>query len=1298
MGAAVEAPVAAAAPPPQPAAVRAQARPPNFSNLVGKAEVPVPVAVPAAPVLPDPRAGVQAQVMASVARISAFPAATLKAEQTLVGELGFDSLMLVELDADVGKAFPQLGGLPRELFSKTTTVGLIVDHVVKALQGGPGQASEPAAASTGQALVERYVPVVVPAPLHAVSERIHTFERPLLVTGDAHGLGELLVARLKAQGFAAELAGAPARSGYSGVIHLEGLGARGDTRAPARRVLELAQGLDAEKVECFVTVTGLGGRFGLEGVAAEQLGQVGALGFTKALAQEWPDATVKAFDVDPALPADVVARALVDELLSGDRACEVGLTREGRVGVALERQAAPRAGTSLEQASVVVVTGGARGLGLKFARALASRYGCAVALVGRSAPSDEAAKATASVKAAGARGCTYHQADVKDPAGVAAAVAAVRAAHGRIDAVVHAAGVLADGLVGSRKPAQLDEVVDTKVGGAQALLEATRGEGLALLVLVGSWAGRFGNAAQTAYSAANEMLARLAAPSTATGGPRVVAIDFPPFEESEMARKIPGFKKAELKAQGVTFLSDEAGLAAFLTEVASGQGEVLVGRNVPRQAQRHVAAFPVSRLSHVYLNDHTMAGQRVLPFAAALDHVAAAALEAAGASLDAPFSVTDFKLERAVLVPDTTWLEVAVTRTQPQGGEAALDVTLSQGHALSYRGQVRPGSDGTAPPAVKVYRPTPQLPMSLQDFYGGFTFHGPRLQGITAVEAVGEDGVVGLVKGCRPADWIKDPLRTRWAVDPLLLDASFQLAGYWAWVKHQRAGFPVALGRLVQLRPLGLGPVRCTVSFEAATEDVFTGTLVWQDLSGEVVAYLTGMQAEFKKRDPQFQAGAQAKASAPAAEVGAAAASPEAEGAVAAAVVAIDESTWNPARFPEYEELLERIQMAEAFGLRNPYFSVHEAICGDTTVVNGKKMINFSSYNYVGNSGDPVVSKAAQDAIATYGTSVSASRVASGEKPLTRELEKALADFFGTEDCIVLVSGHATNVSVVGHVVGAGDLVLHDALAHDSIIQGAKLSGAKRRPFPHNDFEALDRMLTSLRPHYRRVLIAIEGTYSMDGDIPELPRFIELKKKHHALLLVDEAHSAGVVGRTGRGVGEYFDVVRSDVDMWMGTLSKSFASCGGYIAGSHALVEYLKYTTPGFVYSVGISPPNAAAALAATQQILAHPERVQRCKDNAARFIGLLKDRGINTGMTRDTAVVPAIIGNSVLCLQVSDALKERGINVQPILYPAVEEDQARLRFFLSSLHHEEQLVTTANVLKEELDRLTRELTGDAVA
>jgi 8-amino-7-oxononanoate synthase len=665
--------------------------------------------------------------------------------------------------------------------------------------------------------------------------------------------------------------------------------------------------------------------------------------------------------------------------------------------------------------------------------------------------------------------------------------------------------------------------------------------------------------------------------------------------------------------------------------------------------------FPVSRLNHVYLNDHQMNGQRVLPLAAALDHVAAAAVATQGDP--AAFSVSDFKLERPILVPDTTWLEVQV--------KASGEVTLSNGEAVSYRGTVTP------PQALLPVKPIAPsaLPLPLEQFYSGITFHGPRLQGITAIEGLSDEGIVGWVKGCQPADWIKDPLRSTWAVDPLIVDSSFQLAGYWAWVKEQRAGFPVGFAEYTQVKPFGEGPVKCTVRFTSREGDGFVGDLTWQDAAGEVIASMRGVRGEFKTVE---------------------AAAPKAPG--------VDPATYDPALFPEYEELKERIQLAEAFGLKNPYFSVHERICNDTTQVNGKEMINFSSYNYVGNSGDPLVSAAAKAAIEKYGTSVSASRVASGEKPLHRDLEVGLARFFGTEDALVFVSGHATNVTVIGHVVGAQDLILHDALAHDSIIGGAKLSGAKRRPFPHNDWEALDRTLTSLRPHYRRVLICIEGTYSMDGDIPDLPKFIEVKKKHGAMLLVDEAHSAGVLGKTGRGVGEYWNVNRADVDMWMGTLSKSFASCGGYICGSHALIEYLKYTTPGFVYSVGISPPNAAAALAALQQIEAHPERVARAQGQAKKFLQLLKARGIDTGMSKDSAVVPAIIGNSLICLQLSDRLKDRGVNVQPILYPAVEESAARLRFFLCSTHTDEQLNQTADILKEELTRLQREHENDAVA
>jgi 8-amino-7-oxononanoate synthase len=382
--------------------------------------------------------------------------------------------------------------------------------------------------------------------------------------------------------------------------------------------------------------------------------------------------------------------------------------------------------------------------------------------------------------------------------------------------------------------------------------------------------------------------------------------------------------------------------------------------------------------------------------------------------------------------------------------------------------------------------------------------------------------------------------------------------------------------------------------------------------------------------------------------------------------------------------------------LGNPFFQVHERVSRDTTVIGGREMINFSSYNYVGMSGDPVVSAAAKAAIDRYGTSVSASRLVSGEKGLHRDLERAIADFIGAADAIVFVGGHSTNETTVGHLFGPGDLILHDALAHNSIIQGCILSGAHRRPFPHNNWRVVEKLLADLRGDYRRVLVAIEGVYSTDGDIPDLPRFIEVKKRHKAFLMVDEAHSAGVLGPRGRGIGEYFGVDPTDVDLWMGTLSKSFGSCGGYIAGCRAMVEYLKYTAPGFVYSVGISPANAAAALAAIRRLRDEPERVARLHERARLFLTLARSRGLNTGLSKDSPIVPVILGDSVHCLRLSRALFDRGINVQPILYPAVEERAARLRFFITANHTEEQIRHSIDVTAEAVERINPKYLGQA--
>jgi 8-amino-7-oxononanoate synthase/acyl carrier protein len=393
-------------------------------------------------------------------------------------------------------------------------------------------------------------------------------------------------------------------------------------------------------------------------------------------------------------------------------------------------------------------------------------------------------------------------------------------------------------------------------------------------------------------------------------------------------------------------------------------------------------------------------------------------------------------------------------------------------------------------------------------------------------------------------------------------------------------------------------------------------------------------------------------------------------------------------KMPEYQRLKATMNMLSMTGVPNPYFSVHERVTNDTTMIGGRELVSFSSYNYLGMSGDPEVAHAAKEAIDLFGTSVSASRLVSGEKTLHRELERSIATWLGVEDSIVYVGGHATNETTIGHLFGPGDLIAHDALAHNSIIQGAILSGARRRPFPHNDYQALDELLSEIRGEYRRVLIVVEGVYSMDGDFPDLPRFIEAKKKHKAFLMVDEAHSVGTMGERGHGIGEHFHIDQRDVDLWMGTLSKSFGSCGGYIAGCKEVVEYLKYTAPGFVYSVGLSPSNCAAAIASLRVLEKEPERVQRVQENSRLFLALAKERGLNTGLSNNTPVVPVIIGNSMHALQLSRALFERGINVQPILYPAVEEEKARLRFFITANHTAEQIQASVDAVAEELAKI----------
>ncbi len=393
------------------------------------------------------------------------------------------------------------------------------------------------------------------------------------------------------------------------------------------------------------------------------------------------------------------------------------------------------------------------------------------------------------------------------------------------------------------------------------------------------------------------------------------------------------------------------------------------------------------------------------------------------------------------------------------------------------------------------------------------------------------------------------------------------------------------------------------------------------------------------------------------------------------------------------EQYLQR-RLAGKLELANPYFRVHEGVASARTVIGGRELVNFCSYDYLGLNGDPRIAAAAKEAIDAYGISASASRCVAGERPVHRRLEERLAQHYGVEDCAVFVSGWMTNTGVIGELVGAKDLVLLDEAMHNSALMGGALSGATRKNFRHNDLAHLDAILTEFRGRFARALIVVEGLYSMDGDHPDLAGLVALKERHEAWLMVDEAHALGVLGARGFGLAEECGVDPRDVDIWMGTLSKALASCGGYIAGSAALVDYVKSQVGAFVYSVAMPPVIAAAAEAALELLHLEPERTARLRRNGQAFRTHAKTRGLDTGTSCGAAIAPVIIGDSLPTALLSERLFERGFNTFPVIYPGVPARQARLRFFLTANHEEAEMEAVLDATVEELaqvnDRIRR--------
>lgn len=394
---------------------------------------------------------------------------------------------------------------------------------------------------------------------------------------------------------------------------------------------------------------------------------------------------------------------------------------------------------------------------------------------------------------------------------------------------------------------------------------------------------------------------------------------------------------------------------------------------------------------------------------------------------------------------------------------------------------------------------------------------------------------------------------------------------------------------------------------------------------------------------------------------------------------------------PGYETMRVQRAFGAKLGLSDPYYRVHETRAGATSRLSGRDVINFASYDYLGLNGDARIVEAVSRAVRDFGTSVSASRLSAGERVAHRDLEQQLAANYEAEDAIVFVSGHATAVSTIATLLEPRDLIIHDALIHNCVVAGARMSGATRRIFEHNDLDALEDLLRTERHRFRRAMIATEGLFSMDGDGPDLARLVDLKDRYGCWLLVDEAHSIGTLGARGRGVFEHAGVDPARVDIWLGTLSKSLVSCGGYVAGSRALVDYLKSVSPGFVYSVGIPVPAAVASSEALRIMALEPERVRRLQDNSALFASEARAKGLDIGTSWGVAIVPVIVGDTLRTVMLAERLLAHGINAFPVLPPGVPDRTARLRFFLSCDHTAEQIVEAVATVRRELDALVEE-------
>jgi 8-amino-7-oxononanoate synthase len=361
-----------------------------------------------------------------------------------------------------------------------------------------------------------------------------------------------------------------------------------------------------------------------------------------------------------------------------------------------------------------------------------------------------------------------------------------------------------------------------------------------------------------------------------------------------------------------------------------------------------------------------------------------------------------------------------------------------------------------------------------------------------------------------------------------------------------------------------------------------------------------------------------------------------------------------------------------------PYFRRLEGPAGPVVEMEGAERIMLGSNNYLGLTADPRVIEAAHDAIRRYGTGLTGSRLLNGTLDLHLQLESEIAEWMGTEEAIVFSTGHQSNVGTLGTILAPGDTVIADSADHASILDGCLLSRAKLRPFKHNRLDRLEKMLERAGEDGGGVLVVVDGVFSMEGDVAPLPRIVELVKAHGARLMVDEAHAAGVLGARGAGASELFGV-EADVDLRMGTFSKSLASCGGFIAGPHEVIDFLRISSRAFLFTASNVPAAVGAALAALRIVRSDegPELFARVLHSAAYLKSGLADLGFKvvedpSGVT--TPVVPVVVGDDWKAVLLWRALYDAGVYVNVAIHPAVPPGGALLRTSVVATHDEATL------------------------